>query len=225
MIPRLCYITHRLALGQRPLLAVMQAAVKAGVDLIQIREKDLGTRALLAWAEAAIACARGCATRVVINDRLDVALAAGAHGVHLGSRSMPATSVRAAVSPHFCIGVSCHSAEEVWNAENAGADYALLGPVFETESKLRYGPPLGVHVLRRAVQGTRRLPLLALGGITVERVRECMAAGAAGVAGISIFQQCESLAERVRALRQELGDGADAASYRTVSHDRFGECS
>jgi thiamine-phosphate pyrophosphorylase len=202
---KLCYITDRLTLGNRPLLATIQSAVDEGIDLIQIREKDLDTRPLLELVQAAVANAResgGRATvRVIVNDRLDVALAAGAHGVHLGGQSMPADRVRAVVAPDFWVGASCHSAEDVWAAEQAGADYALLGPIFETPSKLAYGPPLGLGELQRALQGVRRVPVFALGGITVERVRECLAAGAAGVAGISIFQQCDSLAERVAALR------------------------
>jgi thiamine-phosphate pyrophosphorylase len=143
----------------------------------------------------------------VINDRLDVALATSAGGVHLGGQSMPAEAVRHAVPPDFWIGVSCHSAEDVWAAEHAGADYALLGPIFETESKRIYGPPLGLNVLERAARAVRRMPVLALGGITVERAADCMAAGAAGIAGISIFQQCDSLPERVRALRREVVGG------------------
>jgi len=198
---KLCYITDRLALGIRPLPATIQSAISAGLDLIQIREKDLDTRPLLELVQTAVASAHGSATRVLVNDRLDVALAAGAHGVHLGGQSMPAERARAALPADFQIGVSCHSAEDVWAAEQAGADYALLGPIFETPSKLRYGPPLGLGTLERALRGVKRMPVLALGGITVERAAECLAAGATGVAGISIFQECDSLAERIAALR------------------------
>jgi len=200
----LCYITDRQGLGGSPLLTAIQPAIDSGIDLIQIREKDLETRPLLELARAAVALARGSGSLVVVNDRLDVALATSAHGVHLGGRSMTAEAVRTAVPPDFWIGVSCHSAEDVWAAEKAGAGYALLGPIFETTSKRIYGPPLGLNVLERAARGVRRMPVLALGGITVERAAECMAAGAAGIAGISIFQQCASLRERVRALRREL---------------------
>ncbi len=204
MTPRpfsVCYITDRRALGDRPLLAIIEEATRAGIDLVQIREKDLGTRALLELVQNAAAIARGSSTRVIVNDRLDVALAGGAGGVHLGGQSMPAARIRTAVPPDFSVGVSCHSAEDVRAAEETGADYALLGPIFETASKLRYGPPLGLEVLEQAVRGTRRMPVLALGGITVERTAPCLAAGAAGIAGISIFQGCDSLADRVKALR------------------------
>ncbi len=201
---RLCYITDRLALGSRPLLPSIQAAIDAGIDMIQIREKGLDTRPLLELVQRATASTRGSATRVIVNDRLDVAMTAGADGVHLGNESMRAQSARMVVPPDFWVGVSCHSAEDVWAAEQAGADYALLGPIFETPSKLRYGPPLGLDVLMQAVRGVRRMPVIALGGITVERAAECLAAGAAGIAGISIFQQCDSLLERVSTLRREL---------------------
>lgn len=198
---KLCYITDRLSLGSRSLPATIQSAITAGIDLIQIREKDLDTRPLLELVEAAVAVAQGSATRVIVNDRLDVALAAGAHGLHLGGQSMPAGQVRAAVPPDFQVGVSCHSAEDVWAAEQAGADYALLGPIFETPSKLRYGPPLGLDTLKQALRRVQRMPVLALGGVTLDRAAPCLAAGAAGIAGISIFQQPDSLAERVAALR------------------------
>lgn len=213
--PMLCYITDRHALASGDVLPVILNAIETRIDLIQIREKDLGTRHLLRLAEAAVQgvhqrAARPPAltrepTRIVVNDRLDVALAAEAGGVHLGGQSMPADAVSAVVPPgqHFWVGVSCHSPEEALAAEAAGADYALLGPIFETPSKLAYGPPLGIGALERAARHTR-IPVLALGGITVERVRPCIEAGAAGIAGISIFQQCASLPERVLELRQEL---------------------
>jgi len=203
----LCYITDRRGLGGARLLPRIQAGIDSRIDLIQVREKDLETRPLLERVQATVALACGSESRVVINDRLDVALATGAHGVHLGGQSMSFEAVRRAVPPNFWIGVSCHSAEEVWVAEQAGADYAFLGPIFDTESKRIYGPPLGLGVLERAARGVSRMPVLALGGITIARAVECMAAGAAGIAGISIFQQCDSVSERVKALRRELTAG------------------
>ena len=140
--------------------------------------------------------------RVLVNDRLDVALAAGAGGVHLGGQSMPVSTVRQLAPRPFVIGVSCHSLGEAIAAESAGADYLLLGPVFETPSKLKYGPPLGLDELRK-VNARIRIPVLALGGITVERVRPCLEAGAAGIAGIRIFQDCESIEALVRELRAQ----------------------
>jgi len=204
--PILCYITDRRALASGQVLPVILAAIDAGLDLIQIREKDLGTRDLLALASAAVEGVRekgarsssGPVPRIVVNDRLDVALAAGAGGVHLGGESLPAATVCTALRAHgdFWVGVSCHSPEDTAAAEAAGADYVVLGPIFETASKLPYGPPLGLGALERAAHGTR-IPLLALGGITPGRVRSCIDAGAAGIAGVSIFQQGSSLPERI----------------------------
>ena len=199
---RLCYITDRLALGAKPLLPLIQEAVRAGVDLIQIREKDLAVRPLAELARATLECARGTATRIVVNDRLDVALALGACGVHLGTQSVPAQAIRPWVPDDFLIGVSCHSLEEALAAESAGADYIVLGPIFATPSKLAYGLPLGLGKLRQ-VAARVRIPLLALGGINVQSVKPCLAAGATGIAGISIFQNSDSLQGRVRELRAE----------------------
>ncbi|HEV2233766.1 MAG TPA: thiamine phosphate synthase [Terriglobia bacterium] len=213
MVPvyKLCYITDRLALGPKPLIPRILEAARADVDLIQIREKDLPARELAALAQAAVDGACESNARIVVNDRLDVALAVGAAGVHLGTQSMPPRVVRDCVnrdfasrdiaSRDFLVGVSCHSLDEAVEAEAAGADYLLLGPIFPTVSKLPYGPPLGLPTLMK-VTARITIPVLALGGITVERVKPCIRAGAAGIAGISIFQDCDSLAERVRELRR-----------------------
>jgi thiamine-phosphate pyrophosphorylase len=202
---RLCYITDRHQLPSGSLLVRIQQAIRAGIDLVQIREKDLTTRELLDLVKAAMEALgeqATAATRVVVNDRLDVALAAGAHGVHLGTRSMPAQVVRSHVSGDFLMGVSCHSLQEALAAESAGADYLVLGPVFETPSKLAYGPPLGLAKLQETTAQVK-LPVLALGGITLERVKACLENGAAGIAGIRIFQDCDSLEARVRELRAQ----------------------
>ncbi len=199
---RLCYVTDRLALGAKPLLPLIQEAVRAEVDLIQIRERDLAARPMVELAQVAVDCARGTKTRVVVNDRLDVGLAVGASGVHLGTQSLPAQTVRRYVPVDFLIGVSCHSLAEALAAESAGANYIVLGPVFATPSKLRYGPPLGLSKLQE-VAARVKIPLLALGGIAVERVKPCLVAGATGIAGISVFQGCESIHARVRELRAE----------------------
>lgn len=155
---------------------------------------------MLHLTEAAVARASGSASRVVVNDRLDVALAAGAAGVHLGQHSMPARRVRAIAPPGFLVGVSCHSLEEAATAESAGADYLLLGPVFETPSKLAYGPPLGLEKFGE-IASRLRTPILALGGVTPDRVKACIDAGAAGIAAIRMFEEADSLAALVSQLR------------------------
>ena len=197
---RLCYITDRQALEPSALPTRIAEAARTGVDLIQIREKDLATRELIELTRQAMESARGTAARIVVNDRLDIALATGAAGVHLGRESLPASEVRRLAPAKFLVGVSCHSLEEVREAESAGADYVLLGPIFATPSKLRYGPPLGVEKLREAARQVR-IPILALGGITVESARDCRAAGAAGIAAIRLFQESELIGDLVAALR------------------------
>jgi len=202
----LCYITDRRQLGSLSVAALIRDAVRAGVDLVQVREKDLPSRELVALVQEALSLAREGGqggARVVVNDHVDVALAAAADGVHLGAHSMPVQVVRRFVPRAFVIGVSCHSLAEAMAAESGGADYLVLGPVFETPSKLGYGPPLGLAKLRD-VASRIRIPVLALGGITVQRVRPCLEAGAAGVAGIRLFQDCDSVQARVRELRAQM---------------------
>jgi thiamine-phosphate pyrophosphorylase len=195
-----CYITDRHALKPQELLRRISEAARAGVDLIQIREKDLATRDLLALSREAVEAARGTKAQIVINDRLDIALAVGAAGVHLSRESLPASEVRRIVPKDFLIGVSCHSTSQALEAEAAGADYILLGPIFATPSKLQYGPPLGIEKLREATSRLK-IPVLALGGINVERARECRAAGARGIAAIRLFQEAESIEELVLQMR------------------------
>lgn len=201
---QICYITDRRAIEPRPILPLVLEAVWAGVDFVQIREKDMATRELTELVAAAVRAGResGTGTRILVNDRLDVALAVGADGVHLGTRSMPAQVVRRMVPQNFLVGVSCHSLHEALEAESAGADYLLLGPTFETPSKLAYGPPLGLEKLRE-VTARVKTPVFALGGLSVNRVKACLEAGATGIAGIAVFQESPSLMERVRELRDQ----------------------
>jgi thiamine-phosphate pyrophosphorylase len=200
---RFCYITDRRALPNGALPDTLRKAVDARMDMIQIREKDLETRALLNLVEGTVSYARGASTLITVNDRLDVACAAGAAGVHLGAHSLPAARVRSIVSVGFLIGVSCHSIQDVLDAEPAGADYVLLGPIFETPSKLVYGPPLGLSVLREAT-ARAAIPVYAVGGVTVDRAIQCLEAGAAGIAGIRIFQDAISLGDRLAEVRVRL---------------------
>lgn len=198
----LCYITDRHGLAPLPLLPRLRALAEAGVDLIQLREKDLACRDLLGLVKSAVEVSRGSKTRIVVNDRLDIAIASGAHGVHLGGQSAPPEVVRRHVDKDFLVGVSCHSMQEALKAEAGGADYILLGPIFDTPSKRQYGPPLGLNKLSE-VANRIRIPLLALGGITVERVSACLEAGATGIAAIRLFQEDPSLADRIRELREQ----------------------
>jgi thiamine-phosphate pyrophosphorylase len=203
---QLCYITDRRQLRSGSLAAAIGEAARAGVDIVQVREKGLTSRELIALVEQALISTRDSSGKgsplVVVNDRVDVALAVGADGAHLGTHSMPVRVVRRLAPSSFIIGASCHSLDEAMAAESGGADYLVLGPIFETPSKLECGPPLGLEKLRN-VTSRLKIPVLALGGITVARVRPCLEAGACGIAGIRIFQDCESITERVRELRAQ----------------------
>jgi thiamine-phosphate pyrophosphorylase len=187
------------------------AALRAGLDWIQLREKHLQGRELVELTRAAVQEARaaGGQARIIVNDRLDVALAAAADGVHLGGSSLPMAEVRAwlerararpQVAPEFLIGRSCHSLQEAQQAERDGASYIIFGPVYATPSKAQFGPPQGIQRLRE-VCGAVRIPVLAIGGITVENARACLQAGAAGIAAIRMFQEARDIAEVVRRLR------------------------
>jgi thiamine-phosphate pyrophosphorylase len=159
------------------------------VDWIQIRAKDFSSRELWTLVRSAHALPNPRGVKIIVNTRVDVALAADVGGAHLPSGSPAPARWRAIVPPGFLIGVSCHSLEEVRAAEDEGADYVVFGPVFDPISKPPELPARGLKELTRAA-GAVKIPVLALGGITNSNAEQCVAAGAAGVAGISLFQSC-----------------------------------
>ena len=175
-----CLITDRSRLP--PGLPLAEFAASRHPDLVQLREKDLEARDLAALTQSL--AARGL--RVVVNTRVDVALACQAAGAHLPSNSPPPSLWRALAPPGFLFGVSCHSLEDAVRAEQEGASYVLLAPVFDPLSKAPSGPALGLEGLA-AVCRAVRIPVWALGGITEDNAPACIAAGAAGVAGITLF--------------------------------------
>lgn len=223
----LCYVTDRHSLKEGAPAGVQVGelsrriawAAAAGVDWIQIREKDLSARELIDVTRAAVAAFKRTerGSRVIVNDRMDVALAAGAAGVHLGTESVPGEKAIAWLRegnapPNFIVGVSCHKMSEAVAAEKSGASYVFFGPIFETPSKKSFGPPQGIPKLADLCQAVR-IPVLAIGGVTEENADQCVRARAAGIAAIRMFQQArdpESLGAMVSHLR-ELGRGSTAA--------------
>ena len=209
-----CYVTDRRSLESRAtpnaeanLARRIEEAVQAGVDWVQIREKDLPARNLTDLTRAAIDASERAAAgraRVLVNDRLDVASAAAAAGVHAGESSLPirelAEARRRLGREDFLVGASCHSLKGVAEAAEDGADYVFFGPVFATPSKASFGAPQGLAKLAQACQAVS-IPVIAIGGITLENAGACGEAGAAGIAAIRLFQQSADLAEIVGRLR------------------------
>jgi thiamine-phosphate pyrophosphorylase len=206
---------HRLAAAHpaeelEMLLNKIGAAAEAGVDWIQIREKDLSGKdsrsltreALLRTAKSSVG--KTSPTRIIVNDRLDVALAERAGGVHLGEKSLPVAEARRLVENRgekrdFLMGVSCHSLEAACAAASGGADYLFFGPVFATPSKAAFGAPLGLEGLAEVCRAVC-IPVLAIGGMTIANSTACWAAGASGIAAIRLFQDAPDLCSLLPAL-------------------------
>lgn len=193
-------------LGAHTLHDSIRRAAAAGAGWIQIREKDLDSRSLVELVRFAVAETRGTSARVLVNDRLDVALAANAAGVHLGENSLPVEAVtewRGSTGRlDFLIGASCHSLESARAAERGGADHIFFGPVFATPSKATFGAPQGTERLRE-VCASVGIPVLAIGGVNAGNARDCLAAGAAGIAAIRLFQDAkdeDELAAQLKAV-------------------------
>lgn len=217
--PLLCYVTDRHSLAdvkpaeqQEILLDKISAAADAGVDWIQIREKDLSGRDCSTLTRAALqraaksSASKISATRILMNDRLDVALAERAGGVHLGEKSLPLSEAkRLAGSGHdredFFIGVSCHSLQAAKTAASGGADYLFFGPVFATPSKAAFGAPQGLERFAEVCHAVG-IPVLAIGGITLANAADCLAAGASGIAAIRLFQDARDMSSLVQSLRK-----------------------
>jgi thiamine-phosphate pyrophosphorylase len=188
------------------LFVLVGACVEAGVSLVQLREKAMRPRVLYELTRRAAELTRHSATRLLVNDRADIALAARADGVQLTTRSLHPLVVRDIAPRDFLIGVSTHTLEEAQAASMADADFALLGPVFDTPEKRAYGPPLGLDALREAAHVLAPFPILAIGGITRERIPQVIGAGAQGIAAIRLFtdeSELEAVASEVRDSRGE----------------------
>ena len=215
--PILCYVTDRRSLAlstsadaHKLLFDSVQRAAAAGADWIQLREKDYSGKE---WEELVGESLQrisrvGATTRLFVNDRMDVALACGAGGVHLSENGLPVSEAcrlrEEFFSVHqdkrdFLIGVSCHSLGASVGAARAGADYIYFSPIFRTPSKANYGPPQGLERLA-AVCRVVAIPVIAIGGISAENASECFHAGAVGAAAIRLFQESTELTETLRVL-------------------------
>ncbi len=183
-----------------------EAAVEAGIDLLQIREKRLNTAVLYALTERIAAITRESRTKLLVNDRSDVAAAAGADGVHLTTSSLSPAIVRRAFGADFLIGVSTHSVAEARGARDAGANFIVFGPVFSTPEKDRYGAAQGLVTLSQVAAELSGFPVIALGGVTVERASQCLEAGAQGIAAIRALSDPSHLQRIVGKMRKSFDD-------------------
>lgn len=172
------------------LVDTLSSAADAGVDVVQVREKALSARNLSVLVRDILSTVAGTSTKVVVNERFDVALSTGAHGVHLTSASIPGDIVRSKVPEDFLIGKSTHSIAEIQSVRSF-ADYVFFGPIFETPSKKGILEPKGLDELRAAVMAAGTMPVIALGGIDLANITAVAQSGVAGVAGIGIFETAE----------------------------------
>ena len=168
-------------------LSAIKSAVQSGIDLIQIREKKLGSRNVLRLAQMAREITKEFGANLLVNERFDIALAAGADGVHLTSRSIPTILVRQKVGQDLIVGVSTHSLWEAETARSEGADFLTFSPIFETDSKKAYGAPQGIEKLRRVCDKLDPFPVFALGGVDETNYRSALDSGAQGIAAIRFF--------------------------------------
>ena len=191
-------VTDRSQTSGRPLETVIDAALQGGAKAVQLREKDLSGRALYEMTERLLPIVHGRGAALLVNDRVDLAMALPLDGVHLARTSLPPAEARRLLGDGRLIGASCHSLEEAIEAEEA-ADFIVFGPLFLTPSKAAYGPPVGLAGLRE-VRRHVRLPILGIGGITASNAAEVIAAGADGVASISAVMTASDPAGAVRSL-------------------------
>jgi thiamine-phosphate pyrophosphorylase len=181
---RLLVVTDRHQTNGRPLVPLLQQVLTAAAPIVQLRERDLSARELVKLAHEVQAVTASHRSQLLINDRIDVALALEGVGVHLRSNSLPISVARRLLGAQRLVGVSVHTVEEAMQVESQGADYIILGPIYATPSKQMFGPPLGIHTLEKACRLVR-IPIFGIGGVTAVRAHEMRRAGAFGVAVIT----------------------------------------
>lgn len=193
-------VTDRQRTAGRPLIDVIEAALQGGVDAVQLREKDLSGAALFALACRLRELTRRYGVRLLINDRIDVALAVGADGVHLPVDSFAPADARRLLGASALVGASIHSVEQARAAAAGGADFVVVGPVFDTPSKRAFGAPLGLEALVQVTQAVT-VPVYAIGGLTVDRVQSVRQRGACGIAVIAAILEADDPRAAAAALR------------------------
>ena len=196
-------VTDRHQTGGRPLAAVVREALAGGVRAVQLREKDLPVRELLRWAETLRSLTHDFGARLFINDQVDICLAVGADGVHLRADSLPIPVVRKVLGPERLIGRSVHTALEAVEAQRAGADFIVLGPIYDTPSKRAMGKPLGLSGIRSSTAQVA-MPIFAIGGIRSDRIQDVLRSGARGVAVITAILRAPDPREAAEDLLREL---------------------
>ncbi len=181
---RLLVVTDRHQTNGRPLVPLLQQVLRAAVPIVQLRERDLSAKELVTLAREVQVVTAVHKSHLLINDRIDIALALEGVGVHLRSNSLSVSVARQLLGAQRLLGISVHTVEEAIQVESQGADYIVLGPIYETPSKKMFGPPLGIHTLEKACRLVR-IPIFGIGGVTAVRAHEMRRAGAFGVAVIT----------------------------------------
>jgi len=208
-VPRFLLVSDRRRMGPDPIASVL-ALAREGLPAFQWREKDLpaiSSYDFLCRLAVLLHAAGTASTRIIVNDRIDVA-ASLQLGVHLPEEGLPIRVARSILGPDALIGRSTHSVDAAVRAQEDGADYITFGPIFETDSKKAYGPPQGLELLQGVASTARGLPVLAIGGVTIERVHACLEAGAYGVAVIGAVWGADDPAASWRGFSGALGGGA-----------------
>ncbi|MFB3920446.1 MAG: thiamine phosphate synthase [Terriglobia bacterium] len=205
-IPRFYAILDREQAGERSIVDLCDTLLRAGVRLIQYRDKKASSRELYESSLALAERVRSAGGTFIVNDRADVARAAGADGVHLGQDDLPVELGRRVLGEGKWVGFSTHRLDQVVEADRSSADYIAFGPIFSTQSKARPDPVVGLEGLRAARQATRK-PLVAIGGITLDRAREVIEAGADSVAVIADLLRAPDVAARAKEFLRVLGEG------------------
>ncbi|MCG3778234.1 MAG: Thiamine-phosphate synthase [Nitrospira sp.] len=196
---RLLLVTDRHQTKRRSLVVLLQRVLSVAAPAIQLRERDLSARDLVTLAREVQALTNSDGSQFLINDRVDIALALDGVGTHLRSNSLAVSVARRLLGTNRLLGISVHSVEEAVRAESQGADYVILGPIYETPSKQAFGTPLGLQTLEKACRAVR-IPIVGIGGVTAARAREMRQAGAFGAAVITAILSADDVESAVREL-------------------------